>query len=560
MKIFKKILLFLAIVSIPSCNFLDFDETDSIYDHDFMYKYFNKTSQMLVNVYSYMPYDLGTVGGFMRDSGCDDAECADPSASVQRFNNGTWSALATVDTQWNLYRGIRAANEFLESIKTVDFSMYENDPRYDNWMDQLQYFEYEARLLRAHYFFELAKRYGDIAIPLKKLTVQEANSIAKTPFADVISFIVSECDACAKKLPVDYTTQVAGAEYGRVTRGFAMAVKSKALLYRASKLHNPTMDKTLWKSAAEAARAIIDSSFYALDPGPKVNSTESKEIVLTKMNNFNWNFEKNNFPYRFTEGKKSGLSGVYPTQELVDAFQTIDGFDVILENDAWVSDDPNFNPAKPYERRDPRFAATVLADGMRFKDTTIETFVGGQDYSDVIEKGTPTGYYLRKYIEESTCFTPEAEVENKHHWVIYRYAETLLTYAEAMVEAFDNPDYTDGDFILSAREAVNMVRQNAGMPNVTASGKDDFIEALRREWRVEFAFEDHRFWDVRRWCIGGDTQTKVSGVKIEKADIGKIYTRTVVASRKWNDRMNLFPIPQNELFNNPSLNPQNKGW
>ena len=113
---------------------------------------------------------------------------------------------------------------------------------------------------------------------------------------------------------------------------------------------------------------------------------------------------------------------------------------------------------------------------------------------------------------------------------------------------------------MSAANPLNQVRINAGMPPVTASSYEEFVEAVRREWRVEFAFEDHRFWDVRRWCIGATTQTQIDGVSIVKTTSGFDYTRTAVEKRTWADRMNLYPIPQAELFCNPNLNPQNTGW
>ena len=136
---------------------------------------------------------------------------------MQDFNNGNWSALKTQDTAWSLYNGIRAANEFIASIADVDFSRFEYGPSYPNWERQLRYFPYEARMLRAFYFFELARRYGDIAMPTRMLTIEEANTIGKTSFDEVIGFIVAECDACAAdgNLPNTYVgertrTQIQG--------------------------------------------------------------------------------------------------------------------------------------------------------------------------------------------------------------------------------------------------------------------------------------------------------------------------------------------------------------
>lgn len=563
MKTFKTIAIAFAAISAVSCGYLEFDETDGLRSYDEVYSYFDETKQMLTHVYSYIPQDFGTIGGAMRDCASDDAEFGDTGGTVQYMNNGTWSALTTVDDAWTLYYGVRAANEFLQSFAETDFSRFEKDPDYQNWVDQMQYFTYEARILRVFFFFELAKRYGDIAMPLEKLDIEQANSIAKTSFENVVEYIVSECDACAPELPDTYT-DVANSETGRITRGFAMALKSKTLLYAASELHNPSMDTDKWKRSASAALDLIQTGLYSLDPADKCNNPTSVEVVLARQNDNSTTFELYNFPIRFTEGQKNGslvTMGTFPTQNLVDAFQTRNGYSVTLEASGWVSDDPEFNPARPYLNRDPRFSRTVLCNGDAFKGSVIALYKGGSDDAAVSDGGSPTGYFLRKYVQESTSFDPDAQVTNKHHWIVYRYAETLLTYAESMVEAFGDPDYTDSDYPYSARWALNQVRSNAGMPDVTVSGKDGFIEALRNEWRVEFAFEDHRFWDVRRWQIGSDTQTDIYGVEITQASGSSYsYRRFLYESRKWNDRMYLYPIPQTELYKNSNLAPQNPGW
>ena len=549
-----------AALTFQGCNLLDFDETSGVYDRDDMYETYSYAQRMLTNIYSYMPQDLGTISKAMRDCGSDDAEFADPDGSVQDFNNGNWSAVSTLDDSWELYNAIRCVSEFLESIEKVDFSKYQYDSKYDRQMEHVAIFPYQARTLRAFYLFELARRYGDIPVPTTMLTIEEANSIEKTPFNDVIDYIVAECDTCAKYLPANYIGMLDD-EYGRTTKGFAMAVKTKALLYAASKLHNPEMDGAKWKAAAQAALDVMNLGLYILDSGEKVNTTTSPENILVRMNSESSSFEKYNFPVRFTEGERTYMCGTYPTQNLVDAFQTINGYDVTLTADGWVSADPEFDATRPYDNRDPRFYRTVLANGMDFKGSKIETFVGGKDYSATrSDLGTVTGYYLRKYINEAASFTPEAEAEFMHHWVVYRYAETLLTYAEAANEYFKDPAAKDETLTMSALEAINMVRANAQMPALSAMSYDQFVEAVRREWRVEFAFEDHRFWDVRRWCIGSSTQTQIDGVDIVNSHNGLEYSRKMVEKRTWAEKMNLYPIPQSELYCNPNLNPQNTGW
>lgn len=566
------IITILSSLFLASCNYLDFDETDGLKTKEDMYKYFGTTENMLTHVYSFMPQGCNSFNisgsifadGFaMRDCASDDGEFGGVAAGIQNLNNGNWSPIKTYDDAWDLYEGIRAANGFIAEIATVDFSRYEQDGRYQNWMKKLKFFPYEARVLRAYYFFELARRYGDIAMPLTVLDKENANTIEKTAFSDVISFIVSECEDAAKILPDSYINEP-DKQVGRITKGFAMAVKSKALLYAASKLHNPSMDTELWKRSATAALDIINTGLYSLDPQESANNISSKEVVLMRMNSEETLFELYNFPIRFTEGKRgTGMVAYsnFPSQNLVDAFETVNGYKVTLENTGWVCDDPQFNPQAPYEKRDPRFYRAILANGSEFKESTIETFEGGSDFNSVSQGGSPTGYYLRKYIQESTSFKPDQPVSNKHHWVIYRYAETLLTYAESMINAFGDANYVDGTYKYSALWAINEVRRNAGMPAIPSCGKDEFIARLQNEWRVEFAFEDHRFWDVRRWKIADSTQRELYGVKIEKQSDGTFsYYKNLYETRKWRDCMYLYPIPQNELYKNTNLNPQNTGW
>lgn len=540
-----------------SCDFLDFDETNARNTDENIYSGWSGVNNLMNGVYTYLPQDFGTVSGAMRDCGSDDAEYGKADAVVQAFNDGSWSATNTVDDMLSLYDGIRAANNFLENYTKFDIEKYKYDTNYSSWSQMLKYYPYEARLLRAFYLFELARRYGDIPMPLYTMTPEEANSLPKTPFGEVIEFIVKECDEAAPNLPLDPYQS----ETGRVTRGFALAVKSKALLYAASKLHNPSGDAEKWKRSASAALSLINLNKYQLDPEGAPNNVSSKEVVLFRMNPTSSSFELNNYPIQFTNGKRSDpATSTFPSQNLVDAFETINGYTVTLGENGWITEDSDFDPSAPYENRDPRLAKTVLYDGATFKGRELAIYEGGEDDLPLASGGSPTGYFIRKYLQETVNFTSNAETTALHFWVIYRYAETLLTYAESMVEAFGDPDYKDAQYTLSAREALNQVRANAGMPDVTSTDKDEFIERLRNEWRVEFAFEDHRFWDVRRWMIGEDTQKEIYGVSITKDDDTYSYEKFLYERREWKDCMNLYPIPQKELYINRNLLPQNTGW
>ena len=566
----KKLFYILSLVVLSAgCHVLDFDETSSDFTREDMLTSYSNIEKVLTNVYGYMPNkDIYDVSSALRDCGSDDAEYADPEASVQLFTNGNWSAISTVDTKWELFGGVRAANDFLDMIwdeETKDIkeqikenlSIFKYTSKYSQQMDMLALFPYQAKVLRAYYFFELARRYGDIPMPLVKLTAEEANEIEKTPFDEVINFIVAECDEAAAKLPNTYVGMLED-QIGRVTKGFALAVKAKALLYAASPLHNPGGDKTKWQKAAQAAKAIMDLNYYRLDPAEKANNYTSPEVIMAICRSESSSLERNNYPVRLTYGDRNSMGGSFPTQNLVDAFQTKNGFDITLGANGWETSDPNFDVTKPYENRDPRFARAILANGMTFKGTTIETFVGGKDYSATrSDLGTVTGYYLRRYLVEDVDFTPEAQKSAKHQWIVYRYAEALLSFAEAANEYLGNP--TDASLGISALDALNQVRENADMPSVEVTSYADFQKAVRREWRVEFAFEDHRFWDVRRWDIGQSTQGQVDGVEIVKSGNNFTYSRKSVESRSWSSKMNLFPIPQSETFSNPHLT-QNTGW
>ena len=566
----KKIIYILSVVILAAgCKVLDFDETSADYTREDMTTSYSNIEKMLTNVYGFMPNkDIYDVSSALRDCGCDDAEYADPEASVQRFTNGNWSPISTVDTKWELFEGVRAANDFLDMVwddeaqditeqVKENLSIFKYTSKYNQQMEHLALFPYQARVLRAYFFFELARRYGDIPMPLVKLSTEEANAIEKTPFDQVIDFIVAECDVAAGKLPKTYVGMLDD-QIGRVTMGFALAVKAKALLYAASPLHNPSGDKAKWQKAAAAAKDIIDMNYYTLDPAEKANNYLSPEVIMAICRSESQSIERNNYPVRFTYGTRTSMGGSFPTQNLVDAFQTLGGYDITLGANGWSTSDPAFDITKPYEGRDPRFARAILANGMEFKGSTIETFVGGRDYSATRgDLGTVTGYYLHRYLIDDVDFTPENLVSAKHQWIVYRYAEALLSYAEAANEALGSP--TDASMGLSALDALNQVRANAGMPDVTATSQSAFRDAVRREWRVEFAFEDHRFWDVRRWNIGQETQGQIDGVEIVKSGNQFSYSRKVVENRSWSAKMNLYPIPQSETFCNPNLT-QNTGW
>jgi len=550
-------IIILFLLTVTSCNYLDYDESSG-QPRDWYYEYFGNLKSLVnfgyVNIYQ----DFGAIGGAMLDCGTDDAGYTYSDANVQALNNGSWSAFKTVDPRWDeSYKAIRHMNDFLETYDFKKLERFQYNLSYNDNMREARRWPFEARILRAYHFFELAKRYGDIPLPLSALEVDQANAIEKTPFNDVISFIVTECNSVMDSLPVRWDAPGFTGETGRFTKGAAMALKSRALLYAASPLHNPENDQGKWIQAAQAAHDIIVSGMFSLEPISKniFNTIEanSKELILTKRNPPDNNFEQSNFPV----GYEGGSSGTTPTQNLVDAFQTKNGYDVTLSSNGWASNDPAFNPNAPYANRDPRFYNTVLYDNAQWKGRPVEVFSNGLD-APPIDGATKTGYYLKKYVVENVDLSPTVNSKANHHWIIFRYADILLSYAEAMNEAY-GPAGLGGSFTTTALAVLNQIRTRAQMPVYAGLSKDQFREALIRERRVELAFEGHRFWDVRRWKIGNNTQTTIHGVEIQMTGGNRVYTLKTVENRVWNDRMNLFPVPQQETYINPDLG-QNPGW
>ncbi|TLX78202.1 RagB/SusD family nutrient uptake outer membrane protein [Labilibacter sediminis] len=559
----NKIIILMVLASVfTSCEHLEYSEASYYSDSDQIFDASSLAPNWLNNIYSYLPTDFNSIGGTMRSCASDDAENVWQSSAVQRLNNGAWGPSNPLDAQWsNNYKAIRAANFFMKEFDIAKFDDRKLLPgsTYEEEFERWQYHLAEARCLRAFFYFDLAKRYG--GVPLvgdELLDREEANKLTKSTFDEVITYLVGECDLAAQNLPLSYEGVSNVPPTGKVTKGTALAIKARALLYAASPLHNPTGDNNKWIAAAAAAKEVMDLGIYSLaDFSVVVNdrSAANTELIFERRTGNSNSFERANFPI----GYEGGNTGLCPSQNLVDAFQTRNGYDVTLEASGnWVSDDPTFDAANPYDNRDPRFAATILYNGASFKGMDVESFIGGKNGSD-LEGGTLTGYYLKKYIFEDIGFAPNSPVKNREHvWVLYRFAEIILNYAEAMNEAY-GPNGLGGDFTMTASQAINMLRVTRGMPVITTSNVVEFREKLINERRVELAFEDHRYWDIRRWKIGEETKT-VHGVKITKQSDGTLtYAPTVVDERLWEDKMYLYPFPYDETIINENLL-QNTGW
>jgi hypothetical protein len=565
----KSFLIFFVTFTLISlvwrCESLDYNEEERYSEQD-IFSVYDRVKSILTNVYSYLPNDYLSVDGAMRSSASDDAEDVWDISDVQKFNDGSWSSVITLDNVWaNMYSAIRTANLFLKEATGLTFDDIKYNTDYAELMQQFDLYPSEARFLRAFYYFELIKRYGSVPLDTTVLTIEEANKISPASYNDIVRFIVRECDAAAAKLPVSYNS-IPGAETGRATKGAAMALKARTLLYAASPLNNPANDAAKWVEAAMAAKAIIDELSATYTPLPDyklaVNdiTSSAKELIFESRQASVRTFEEANTALGFVGGK----TGTCPTQNLVDSYE--------MKATGLGINEPGsgYNPANPYansgtEQRDPRLDMTILHNGSVWQSPqVVETWNGGLN-APPKTNATKTGYYIRKYMIESISLDPVNPSTAIHYWIIFRYAEVLLNYAEAMNEAY-GPEVTGPAPLdnLTAQAAVNIVRARTGveMPNFPAGmSQSAFRDKLRNERRVELAFEDHRFWDIRRWKIGPSTTT-IRGVDITRESTNPdvySFAPKVVETRFWDDRMYLYPIPQSEIYINLNL-VQNPGW
>ncbi len=493
-----------------------------------------------------------SIGGAMLASASDEAVNSDLSASINIFNNGTWGPQRTIDDQYgNMYIWLRMANTFLEKGPTSVIFPQEEIPSLRG----------EAFFLRAMYHFELFKRYGKIVLATRIFSQTENLDLPRNAVDEVIKQISADCDSATKLITAVWTGEGTAAPFndgydaanrGRATKAAALALKSRLLLYYASPFYNTANEPARWQAAADAAKAVIDLNKHTLVTRTLLASlwdyntslVYNKEVVFASTAPAANVIEVNNAPIGF-----GGLGRTNPTQDLVDAFE--------MANGKPISDPTSgYNPANPYLNRDPRLALFIMTNASTFKIGTVparavETFDGGLDNIVTNPNSTKTGYYMRKFISEAAGISPA--VQRRRPWVFFRYAETLLNYAEALNEAI-GPN-------AEVYSAVNQVRARGGLPVLPAGlSQDQIRQRIRNERRVELAFEEHRFFDVRRWKIAEAVLNgAVRGMKIIKNGTAFTYTPFVVENRVFSLANYLFPIPQSELNKAPALE-QNSGY
>lgn len=494
------------------------------------------------------------------------------------FDPSFWTSSLREMTWNNSYKNIRACNLFLEKIDGVPFE----DPK------QKDILKGEVLFLRAYFYHQLVSFYGGVPLITKAYTLTDEFTAPRESYENSIKFIAEECDKAAALLP-------ASGDKARATKGAALALKSRALLYAASDLFNSNASwasnftnkelvgytggsrQARWQAAKDAAKAVMDLGLYSLYGGENPGSAEvaAKNYAGLFLNNGNaedimlqfWDVTHDNAWDRGNPGLFNGPNGWHnwggntPIGQLADSYEMQDGTKFNWANP--------LHKADPYVNRDPRFYASILYEGAPWRVRPADvrgseprglvqvgfykradgTTVPGYDTKkSPIEdwNGGSTGYYLRKFID------PNIDHQyNKQQlpWRRFRYAEILLNYAEACLGLGQEEE---------ARTYINKVRARVGMPPVTESGTA-LVERYRNERRVELAYEEHRYYDVRRWMIAPQAYENATGVEVNgtmNAD-GTITNRTYsvikAQDRAWNPRFYFLPIKIDEMNRNNKL-------
>lgn len=474
--------------------------------------------------------------------------------SIYTNNDGSWvlqqgllapDNLGIAGTIWaRSYRSIRECNYALSIINGLPLSAGHKTRLIG-----------ELEFIRAFRYHDLIRNYGGVVLMGDKVTqlnsnLQDPSLFNRASLAASIAYATAQLDDAASKLPLNNSSTWA---LGRATKGAALAVKSRLLLYAASPLYNVGT----WANAAAAAKAVMDLGKYSLDQGGYSQlflNPNSNEIIFERL------YYPNTAPHTRLEiangpNGYDGWGGNTPLRNLVDDYE--------MDNGKPISDPASgYDPQNPYVNRDPRFYATILYNGAPYRNSTVQNYLpGGKDSNQGPSNWNTslTGYYLRKFMNDAYPIDNPWSVAGAQPWIYFRYAEILLNYAEPENEAA-GPDQ-------SVYQAINAVRSRASvnMPLLAGLSQSDMRTAIRQERRIELAFEEHRFYDVRRWMIASQTENVPAygtTITVDAANpSGYSYgSKIALASRTFKNQEYWLPIPLSEIQASGGQLKQNTGY
>ena len=588
----KKTIIYTAIwmaiigITLTACedifgDFLDKQPSNELTEEE-VFSQWTTTREFHFDTYNFLRHGACRINNSWMDAATDLAETSYASGGTRiSFNIGNYYASGAsselTDTWEHYYRGIRKCNMLLKNIDDVPKATDDSKEAHATYVKQ---YKAEARFLRAYFYWEMFLRYGPVPLVTDVLDPDGdllSNYTTRPSLKEyVVDFILKELKDCEEGL-MDKATSDESGNSGRINQPMARALYSRVMLYMASDRFSSESGIS-WQQAADATQSFITDygtlyGLYTTDTDPKICYTNA---ILKNAHNEKNNetiFWRNDVPvgwgaiYNDTPVGEGGNGGLCPSQNLVDMYDMTNGqspFSSYDETGAPVYDGtatPAINTASgyrrndPYSNRDPRLAATILYNGVNWGNGVIDVLKGQRDNPQGNANATPTGYYIRKYI-------PEVILNNNHtgnnyrNWIIIRYAEILLNYAEALNEVGGSrSDVLNA--IQPLRDRVGMTAKLTDRSDLqTVSERRNFI---RKERTVELAFEDHRAWDVRRWNVAEKALSRpIYGMEISKENGKFVYTRKVAQNRVFTEKMYLYPIPEGEVWKTNIKN--NPGW
>lgn len=530
------------------------------------------------------------------DAATDNAVCTQHSASVYKLGQGAMTSFNNPIGNWSTcYNMLEYVNSFLENGLSDNVLYNREDPDKDAQIkDRLRG---EAYFLRAWWHFELLRMYGGKSADGKALGVpvadhyisyeeaSENGMFIRPSYQVTVDFICNDLDLAMELLPASYSgsdQNFGDTQIGRATSGAAAVLKSRVLLYSASpamqdddivkitgmgtyEVVNPGIYQKKWELVAKQIARILTmegfGTYVPLLPSDIADAqSESSDFAFRRYFNNNL-LEANHFPpYYF------GKSMTVPSHNLVKAFCAKNGFPVTDPRSGVDISGPAFDMSRLYSVMDDRFARVIYSQGSVFGNsgTALDMSEGGRDSHGYNENATTTGYYLAKFVSTvSGMLNPVASAGSAHYNPLLRKSEVLLNYAEASNEAYGPKAVGEGSSV-SAYDIIKSIRSLAGgimsdaWLDECAGGKDTFRALIQNERRLEFAFENHRYFDMRRWLLPLDED--VCGVEITRNEDNTFsYREKVVEPRKYTVRDYYAPLPYAEISKNPNL-VNNTGW
>ncbi len=578
----KRIKIFSAVavglLALASCtDQMNYNEY-YVYDRDYMTQEFGRVEGFLTTAYNEMDYDYGGYySNALMASATDESEYAYNGNSIEDLYNGALNPTNSHATFWtSSLKGIAYCNLFLDEFADEKFTNYEYNDDYAQQMFKYKNMRWEARFLRAYYYFRLVRQYNGAPLYCHNIPADDLNRLPMSSADKVFDFIKASCDSIKDSIVVDYTNlgdmAITGQiETGRANQLAVLALKARAALYHASPLFNQNNEAELWHQAALATKELVDSAekqgkalaatYDCLWAANNYTDKKATQEILFYRSVADANtLEKANFPV----GLEGCNGGNCPTQDLVDAYEMQSTGKGIKEEGS------GYDAQNPYTGRDPRFELTICHNETKrwpnWASEPIYTYQGGANALP-LNGGTPTGYYLKKLLNAAIDTRPATANTMKHSWVIFRMGEAYLNYAEAVFQYFksqgrsDAADATSAEFPVSARELASKTRLRSKMKAMPAGMSNaDFWAKYQNERRVELAFEGYRFWDVRRWKEGAKYFSKITEMHITKNEDGTYTYTPKTVNRVWDEKFNFFPIPQSDIMKNPNLDQSITGW